>query len=471
MIVDGQVHGGVAQGIAEALYEEAIYDESGNLMTSSMTKYLRARRRRRSRRWSTDNSQETWSTTNPLGVKGIGEAGTIASPPAVINAVIDALATSGVTDVGKPASPGARVASDPATRREVRHDPRDVRVRARRDRRPCDRAARAPREDAKILAGGHSLLPLMRFRLARPDLLVDIGRVARPLVRPGGRRRRGDRGAHPAPRRGEQRARSRRRARSWRTPPAQIGDPQVRHMGTIGGSVAHGDPASDLPTVLVALDADFVIRSAGGHRAPSTPATSSQGLFTTDLRRTRCSRRSACRRRAAGGPTSSSTGGRRTGRIVGVAAVDERRRARRAHEHGRDADRGGGRRGGAGRRRGPAPPRPRAPTRARRLPSTRSAARSTGGSSRRCWCAGRSKRRWGSASVERLEPGGEVAQLRAAASRSGSRAARRRSPATARHDLDHVVDVALRVGAPRDREPHQVHRGRVPRCRRAAART
>jgi len=53
----------------------------------------------------TDNSQETPSTTNPLGVKGIGEAGTIASPPAVINAVVDALSHLGVTDVGKPASP------------------------------------------------------------------------------------------------------------------------------------------------------------------------------------------------------------------------------------------------------------------------------------------------------------------------------------------------------------------------------
>ena len=82
-IVEGQVHGGVTQGIAEALYEEAIYDESGNLVTSSMTQYL------------VPSAVEiptmeldrtvTPSTTNPLGVKGIGEAGTIAAPPAVIN--------------------------------------------------------------------------------------------------------------------------------------------------------------------------------------------------------------------------------------------------------------------------------------------------------------------------------------------------------------------------------------------------
>ncbi|HEX6131034.1 MAG TPA: molybdopterin cofactor-binding domain-containing protein, partial [Actinomycetota bacterium] len=103
MIVDGQVHGGVAQGIAEALYEEAMYDASGNLMTSSMTQYL------------VPTAVEipspvldrtvTPSTTNSLGVKGIGEAGTIASPPAVINAVHDAIAHLGVQELGKPASP------------------------------------------------------------------------------------------------------------------------------------------------------------------------------------------------------------------------------------------------------------------------------------------------------------------------------------------------------------------------------
>jgi carbon-monoxide dehydrogenase large subunit len=103
MIVDGQIHGGVAQGIAEALYEEAVYDESGNLVTSSMSTYM------------VPSAAEippmvldrtvTPSTTNPLGVKGIGEAGTIASPPAVINAVVDAVSHLGVTDVGKPATP------------------------------------------------------------------------------------------------------------------------------------------------------------------------------------------------------------------------------------------------------------------------------------------------------------------------------------------------------------------------------
>jgi len=103
MIVEGQVHGGVAQGIAEALYEEAIYDESGNLITSAMTQYL-VPSAAEIPSMTLDRTQ-TPSTTNPLGVKGIGEAGTIASPPAVINAIVDAVSHLGVTAIEKPASP------------------------------------------------------------------------------------------------------------------------------------------------------------------------------------------------------------------------------------------------------------------------------------------------------------------------------------------------------------------------------
>ena len=103
MIVEGQIHGGVAQGIAEALFEEAIYDEQGNLMTSSMAQYLIPAASEMPT--FTTGGTVTPSTTNPLGVKGIGEAGTIASPPAVLNAVIDAVSHLGVTSIEKPASP------------------------------------------------------------------------------------------------------------------------------------------------------------------------------------------------------------------------------------------------------------------------------------------------------------------------------------------------------------------------------
>ena len=103
MVVEGQVHGGVAQGIAEALFEEATYDSEGNLRHGTMTTYM------------VPGPPElpsfelehtvTPSPTNPMGVKGIGEAGTIAAPPAVINAVVDALSHLGVTNVARPATP------------------------------------------------------------------------------------------------------------------------------------------------------------------------------------------------------------------------------------------------------------------------------------------------------------------------------------------------------------------------------
>jgi carbon-monoxide dehydrogenase medium subunit len=137
------------------------------------------------------------------------------------------------------------------------------------------------REEAKLLAGGQSLLPLMKLRFARPELLVDIGRLsdlsyvredggaiaigaltrhhdvvndallreANPLV------------AHTA---------------------AGIGDPQVRHMGTIGGSIAHGDPANDMPAVLVALDAQLVARGPDGERTIAA-GDFFRGFFETAL--------------------------------------------------------------------------------------------------------------------------------------------------------------------------------------------
>ena len=103
MIVDGQLHGGIAQGIAEALYEEAVYDPNGVLLTSSMMSYAIPSAVEIPP--VTLDRRVTPSTTNPMGVKGIGEAGTIASPPAVVNAVVDALAPLGVTQIDKPCTP------------------------------------------------------------------------------------------------------------------------------------------------------------------------------------------------------------------------------------------------------------------------------------------------------------------------------------------------------------------------------
>lgn len=120
-------------------------------------------------------------------------------------------------------------------------------------------------EDAKFLAGGHSLLPLMKLRLAQPTVLVDIGRVsdlsyindADDHIAIGALTRHMDVEtsdlltehvpllAHAA---------------------GHVGDPQVRHRGTIGGSIAHADPASDLPAVTLALGATYIVQGANGTR-------------------------------------------------------------------------------------------------------------------------------------------------------------------------------------------------------------
>ena len=120
-------------------------------------------------------------------------------------------------------------------------------------------------DEAKLLAGGHSLVPLMKFRLAAPAVLVDIGRLSElSYVRDAG-----DHLAIGALTRhfdvehddlvGSQCGLLARAT-------ANVGDPQVRHRGTIGGSIAHGDPASDVPSALLALRATMVIEGPGGTR-------------------------------------------------------------------------------------------------------------------------------------------------------------------------------------------------------------
>jgi carbon-monoxide dehydrogenase large subunit len=103
LIIEGQQHGGLAQGIAQALFEEAVYDQSGNLTTGTFVDYTPPSAADLSS-FIADRT-ETPSTTNPLGVKGVGETGTIASTAAVLNAVVDALRPFGVNDVRMPATP------------------------------------------------------------------------------------------------------------------------------------------------------------------------------------------------------------------------------------------------------------------------------------------------------------------------------------------------------------------------------
>jgi carbon-monoxide dehydrogenase medium subunit len=120
-------------------------------------------------------------------------------------------------------------------------------------------------DDAKLLAGGHSLLPLMKLRLATPSVLIDVGRLTDlSYVRDAG-----DHVAVGALTRHYDLERSDVLAASaplLQHVAGQVGDPQVRHRGTIGGSVAHGDPASDLPAALLALRATLVAQGPGGAR-------------------------------------------------------------------------------------------------------------------------------------------------------------------------------------------------------------
>ena len=103
LIVEGQVHGGLAQGIAQALYEEAVYSEDGQLTSGTFVDYLVPSAADLPD--FTVGRTVTPATSNPLGVKGVGEAGTIASTPAVVNAVLDAVRHLGVKDIEMPCSP------------------------------------------------------------------------------------------------------------------------------------------------------------------------------------------------------------------------------------------------------------------------------------------------------------------------------------------------------------------------------
>ena len=124
------------------------------------------------------------------------------------------------------------------------------------------------RDDAKLLAGGHSLLPLLRLRVMRPSLLVDLGRLEElsyvrdsgDVIAIGALTRHHDVATSPI-------VQENNPLLSYAA--SLIGDPQVRHRGTIGGSLAHGDPASDLPAVLLALDGEVDIAAAGGVRTHS----------------------------------------------------------------------------------------------------------------------------------------------------------------------------------------------------------
>ncbi len=134
---------------------------------------------------------------------------------------------------------------------------------------------------AKLLAGGHSLIPLLKFRLAAPPALIDIGRITelKGISVKGGTVRIGALTTHAELAASEE---LRDHCPALAEAARQVGDPAVRNRGTIGGNVAHADPASDLPTVLAALEARFVVSGEAG----STTVRASgffKGMMTTAL--------------------------------------------------------------------------------------------------------------------------------------------------------------------------------------------
>jgi len=136
-------------------------------------------------------------------------------------------------------------------------------------------------EDAKFLAGGHSLLPLMKLRLAAPEVIIDLSglRDLSYVTDQGSYVAIGALTRHHDVQHSELLGRE---VPLLAYAAGQVGDPQIRHRGTIGGSIAHADPASDLPAVLLALDATVVARGAGGEREIGI-GEFFQGLFETAL--------------------------------------------------------------------------------------------------------------------------------------------------------------------------------------------
>ena len=167
-------------------------------------------------------------------------------------------------------------------------------------------------DDAKLIAGGHSLLPLMKLRLATPSVLIDVDRLDDlDFVRDGG-----DHVAIGA--RTRLHAVNRSELLAAQVPilahaAGQVGDPQVRHRGTIGGSLAHADPASDLPAVMLALGGSFVAHGPNGERVIAA-RTSSPGSSSRRSSRPSWSPSCGCPRwPMPAGRSRSSTAGPSTG--------------------------------------------------------------------------------------------------------------------------------------------------------------
>ncbi len=249
-------------------------------------------------------------------------------------------------------------------------------------------------DDAKIIAGGQRLLPVLRMRLNAPEMVIDLGPDPVAAGRARRRRRDRDRGDDPALRRRVRPVGGPARGPDLRGRWSTVADAQVRHRGTFGGALAHADPAGDLGAPALALEASFVDRRAGRHPDRGGGRLLRRPLRDRDRRRRGPHRGPAAqahrvgralREVRPGGPPVADRGRGRGGPGRGRR---DRRGPDRADQHGLDAAAGTRGRGGAGRaaavggRRthGGRARRPRARTR----PPTSTATRTTAGTSPGC---------------------------------------------------------------------------------------
>ena len=350
MLIDGQIHGGIVHAIGQALYEQVVYDEDGQLVTGTFVDYALPTAAEVPS-FETDRT-ETPSPVNSLGVKGIGEAGTIAATPGGGRGGARRAAAARRERARHAADADARLAGDRGGQGPRRGPARDRAGQGARTSTAEGRPAAGPTgpeeggggmipapfdyeapesleeairmlhengEDAKLLAGGHSLLPLMKLRLAAPTVLIDLRTIPglHGIQRDNGSL--ADRADDP-PRRPAGDARS---SGVVARAAALIADQQVRNRGTIGGSLAHGDPASDLPAVLLACDGEVSACAAPAASATIAAADLFQDYLTTALAPGRGDheRPPARARRLRRTATRSSPGAPRTGRWSACAAL------------------------------------------------------------------------------------------------------------------------------------------------------
>ena len=261
MLIEGQVHGGITHAIGQALYEQVVYDETGQLVTGTFVDYALPTAAEVPS-FETDRT-ETPSPVNSLGVKGVGRGGHDRRHPHA-GQRRGRRAASARRHIHRHAvDADARVERDPSRERRRRC----VVIPAEFDYVVADSIEDAIRllgeggEDAKLLAGGHSLLPLMKLRLAAPTLLIDLRKV--PGLG-GAERQNGGWRIGAMSRHSELSARD--DLGLVAVAAGSVADQQVRNRGTIGGSLVHGDPASDLPAVVLAFEGSVTAQGPSGER-------------------------------------------------------------------------------------------------------------------------------------------------------------------------------------------------------------